>query len=123
MSSLSSILSYGFERLTWISENPALRLIKLKENPGRDRILSEDEVTRLLSASRQSKSPYLYCIILIALTTGARQGEILNLEWRDIDFPNKIACIKETKNGHPRSIALCEPVIEELQKLYQHRNP
>ena len=123
MASLSAILSYALQNLIWISENPALRLKKLKENPGRDRVLSEEEITRLLKASRESKSPYLYCFILIALTTGARQGEILNLEWRHIDFTNKIAFIKKTKNGSPRSVALCDPVIEELQQLYQNRNP
>jgi integrase len=123
MASLSSLLTYAAHRLNWIHENPALRLIKLKENPGRDRVLSEDEITRLLAASRQSKSPYLYCIILLALTTGARQGEILNLEWKHIDFKNKIAYIKESKNGRPRSIALCNPVIQELEQLYQKRNP
>lgn len=121
--SLSALLTYATLNLRWISENPALRLKKLKEGPGRDRVLSEDEITRLLTASRQSKSPYLYCIILLSLTTGARQGEILNLEWKHIDFQNKLACIKESKNGRPRSIALCEPVIEELQRLYKERNP
>jgi integrase len=123
MASLSAILSYALQNLVWISENPALRLKKLKENPGRDRVLSEEEITRLLKAARESKSPYLYCFILIALTTGARQGEILNLEWRHIDFTNKIAFIKKTKNGSPRSVALCDPVIEELQQLYKNRNP
>ena len=123
MASLSSLLSYAAQKLGWINENPASRLIKLKENPGRDRVLSKDEITRLLAAARQSKSLYLYCIILLSLTTGARQGEILNLEWRHIDFENKIAYIKESKNGRPRSIPLCKPVVEELQKLYQQRNP
>lgn len=123
MASLSAILTYATDRLSWISENPALRLIKLKENPGRDRVLSEDEVARLLTSARQSQSPYLYCIILISLTTGARQGEILNLEWQHIDFTNKIAYIKESKNGRPRSIALCDPVIDELKSLHQQKDP
>lgn len=50
--------------------------------------------------------PYLYPIVLIAITTGARQGEILNLEWQHVDFDNKLAYLKETKNGRPRSISL-----------------
>jgi len=66
---------------------------------------------------------YLYCIVLIALTTGARQGEILNLEWNHIDFENKLAYLKETKNGRPRSISLSDPVIAELRRLHQSRNP
>jgi len=120
--SLSALLTYAALQLRWISENPTLRLKKLKENPGRDRVLSEEEITRLLSASRKSKSPYLYCIVLLSLTTGARQGELLNLEWRHVDFENKLAYIKETKNGRPRSIALCDPVLVELQHLQTQRN-
>lgn len=123
MSSLSSTLTYAKIQLTWIYDNPCLNLKKLKEASGRDRVLTEDEINRLLAESRQSKSTYLYCIILLSLTTGARQGELLNLEWRHIDFTNKIAFIKESKNGRPRSIALSEPVIQELTKLQQNRNP
>ena len=85
-----------------------MSLIKLKENPGRDRILTSAEIERLLSACRKSRSLYLYPIVLIALTTGSRQGEILNLEWKHIDFENKLAHLKETKNGDPRSIPLSE---------------
>ncbi len=120
--SLSSLLTYAAQHLRWISENPALRLIKLKENPGRDRVLTEDETARLLSASRASKSPYLYCYIILSLTTGARQSEILNLEWKHIDLENKIAYIKQSKNGRPRSIALCDPVVAELRRLRDLRD-
>ena len=123
LATLSSLLTYAATQLNWISENPTLSLKKLKENPGRDRVLTEDEISRLLIAARESKSPYVYCIILISLTTGARQGESLNLKWTDIDFENKLAYIKETKNGHPRSIALCDPVIEELKRLHEKRDP
>ena len=110
-------------RLRWIDENPCFNLTKLKENSGRDRVLSEDEISKLLAACRQSKSSYLYCIVLMSLTTGARQGEILDLEWRHVDFENKLAYLKETKNGRPRSISLADAVIDELKNLYQNRNP
>lgn len=123
MASLSSLFSYAVRDLRWLDESRCRNLSKLKENPGRDRVLSEDEIMHLLSACRESKSPYLYCITLLALTTGARQGELLKLEWRDIDFKNKLASLKETKNGRPRSISLSKPVIEELQKLHKTRDP
>lgn len=123
MASLSLLFSYAVKQLHWISENPCANLIKLKESPGRDRILTPDEIDRLLSVCRKSRSPYLYPIVLVALTTGARQGEILNLEWKHIDFDNKLAYLKETKNGRPRSISLSEPVLEELQKLFKKRQP
>jgi integrase len=59
----------------------------------------------------------------MSLTTGSRQGELLGLEWRHVDFENKLAYLKETKNGRPRSISLANQVIEELKVLYQKRNP
>jgi integrase len=121
MASLSALLSYAVRQLRWMHENPCLTLKKLKENPGRDRILNLEELKRLLASCRQSRSPYLYCITLIALTTGARQGEILNLKWQDIDFANQIAHLKETKNGHSRGIFLVDPIIEELKVIYSQR--
>lgn len=123
IASLSSSLSYACRQLRWIDENPCFNLIKLKEAKGRDRVLSQDEISKLLASCRQSKSPYLYCIVLLSLTTGARQGEILDLEWRHVDFDNKLAYLKETKNGRPRSISLADTVIDELKVLYQVRNP
>ncbi len=122
IASLSALFSHSV-RLQWIDENPCFRLTKLKENPGRDRVLSEEEISRLLITARRSKSPYLYSFILMSLTTGARQGEILGLEWRYIDFDNKLAHLKETKNGRPRSISLADSVIEELKTLFQKRHP
>src|SRR3989304_6132032 len=122
ISSLSSSLSYATRQLRWINENPCISLKKLKENPGRDGILTEEEIVSLLEACRQSRSPYLFCIVLISLTTGARQGEILTLEWKHIDFENKLAFLTETKNGRPRGLSLADPVIKELQKLHNSRN-
>ena len=122
VSSLSALLSYAV-RLKWMPENPCFGLSKLKENSGRDRVITAEEMERLLVACKQSKSPYLYCIVLISLTTGARQGKVLNLEWRHVDFENKLAYLKETKNGRPRSIALADPIVEELKELYQKRDP
>ena len=69
LSTLSALFSYATKQLRWISESPCAYLMKLKENAGRDRVLSEDEINQLLSACRQSRSSYLYCIVLIALTT------------------------------------------------------
>lgn len=122
LSSLSTLLSHAV-RLRWIEENPCFRLTKLKENSGRDRVLADEEIVRLLAACRESKSTYLYCFVLMSITTGARQGEILNLEWYDVDLENQLAHLKETKNGYPRSISLADAVVVELTTLYQKRNP
>jgi integrase len=123
MATLASTLSYAVKQLRWLPKNPCTNLLKLKEDPGRDRILTDDEISRLLIACRQSKSPYLYTIVLFALTTGARRGEVLGLEWRNVDFDNCLAHLKQTKNGRPRSVALADPVIVELKALYEVRQP
>lgn len=123
MSSLSAILTYCSRELSWINENPCFKLVKLKEPRGRDRVLTEEEAIRLLETCRQSKNPYLYCIVLIALTTGMRQSEILGLTWNYIDFDNQLAHLKETKNGRARSCPLVDEVIKELQKFREKKDP
>lgn len=120
---LSSTLSYAAKNLRWLPENPCRNLRKLKESAGRDRILSDEEIVRLLDACKQSKSALLYPIVLFALTTGARRGEILNLEWRHVDLDQGIAFLTETKNGRPRSVCLSAPLLVELKALYEVRNP
>lgn len=118
MAVLASTFTYAVKNLRWLSENPCTNLLKVKDNSGRDRILQETEFSQLIKACRESKSPYLYSIVLIALTTGARRGEILGLKWRDIDFDQKIAHFKETKNGKPRSVALSDLVIDALKQVF-----
>ncbi|HEY4832289.1 MAG TPA: site-specific integrase [Waddliaceae bacterium] len=122
IASLSSCLSYA-KKLRWIDENPCSDLTKLKESKGRDRTLNADEADRLLAECRESQNPYLYCITLMAITTGMRQGEILKLEWSHMDLEAHIAHIKESKNGRPRSVPLVSEIVEELKKLYNVRNP
>jgi len=119
---LSSSLGHAAKQLRWIHENPCSRILKLKESSGRDRILTEEEIEKLLAACKKSKQEYLYCIVLIALTTGARKGEILGLEWSWLDLEKGIAALKETKNGKPRSVSISEPVLQELQKLFVLRD-
>lgn len=121
--SLSACLSYAYKQLKWTSENPCLVLKKLKESNGRTRVLSNEETFKLLKACKSSTSTYLYPIVLIAITTGARKGEILTLKWDDIDFESKLAYLRETKNGRPRTIVLVDSVLNELHKLYDNKNP
>lgn len=123
IASLSGCLSYACRQLRWIDDNPCFNLIKLKEASGRDRVLTQEEVHRLFKACRESRNDYLFCIVLLAFTTGMRQGEILNLTWNDVDLENRLAHLKETKNGTARSVPLGKGVIDELNKLSKIRNP
>lgn len=115
--SLGGAFRYASKNLRWLDQNPCAHLFKLKENPKKRRILTVDEEFKLLQACKQSKNRYLYCIVLIALTTGARKGEILALTWDCIDFDNSLAYIKNSKNGCPRKVGLVGSVLQELNTI------
>lgn len=83
-------------------DNPVRLLKKLKEPDGRIRWLSEDEKKALLKACKASKWDRLYLLVTMAITTGARQGELLRLRWADLDFSARRAYVYKTKNGEPR---------------------
>jgi len=123
LAALSSIFTYACRTLRWVAENPCVNLIKLKESHGRDRVLTKEEATRLLEVCRESRCSYLYCIVLMGLTTGARRGEILSLTWQCVDFDNGLAHFKITKNGRPRSVPLVDEVVKELKRLFSERDP
>ena len=94
---------------------------RYSENQAKQRFLSHDEQDSLLSASKKANWEKFYLIVLLAITTGARKGEILSLKWSDIDFQNRTALLAETKNGKQRLIPLTQPVIEQLMK-YRKKN-
>jgi integrase len=96
-------------------ENPVSKIPSLPENNERTRFLSEAERTRLFASCRASQWDKLYLIILLAITTGARKGELTKLRWNDIDFERRTAYVSTTKNGQPKVLPLTDSVIRELQ--------
>ncbi len=76
--------------------------------------MTKEEIEKLLSVCRKSKSPHLYAVTLFAISTGARRGEILALKWRDLDFQRKTATFRDTKNGETRTIPLGDSIIDCL---------
>jgi len=95
-----------------------IHIEKLKVNNGRLRYLSKEEASKLLAMCRVSAvAYYLYPIVVIALNTGMRKGEILSLEWRMIDFKTGFVRLEDTKNGEKRNVPLNNTVIEVLKPL------
>jgi integrase len=122
LASLSLVLSYAVKECGWLEINPMLRVSKLKEPRGRDRILSKEECERLLLSCAQSKSPYLLPIVTLAISTGMRRGEILQLTWDNVDLEKGLISLKETKSGHPRSIPLVGEALAQFNELFRQRN-
>src|ERR1051326_5963047 len=82
---LSGPLRVAVMDYEWLKENPMDKVKKPTQAPGRTRFLSEDEQVRLLFYCNHSRNLFLYEIVLLALTTGARKREILSLRWQDVD--------------------------------------
>jgi len=114
--SVSAVFSYAC-RTYDLPDNPAKHIPALPENNARTRFLSEAERLPLFEACRASEWPKLYLLVLLAITTGARKGELLNLKWSDIDLERFTAYVATTKNGQPKVLPLTSSVINELKRL------
>ena len=90
--------------------NPATDLALEKEPPGRERFLDADEASRLLARCK----PWLHLVVLAALQTGARQGELLALDWSDVDLERGLIYLRKTKNGEARRVRLSAPLKAAL---------
>src|ERR1700687_758539 len=99
----------------WIAENPAELVKSPREPRGRVRFLSDEERERLLTACQESREARLYPLVLMALGTGARQGELLRLRWRDIDLDRGTAIVHKTKNNERRALVLSGKVPTVLK--------
>jgi integrase len=97
--------------------HPCRSIERRAENNEKTRFLSDDETKRLLEACRASSWPRLYALVLAALTTGARKGELLGLRWSDVDLEKAVAYVGRTKNGDPRVLPLVPGLVVELRKF------
>lgn len=116
-STLSRAFTLAYQEWQWITENPFKRVSKLKENGGRNRFLSREELHSLLECCKKSKNPHLYGMVLIAATMGLRFGETVNLKWKHIDFENGFVTLETTKNGDRRFVPLPDQLANYLRNL------
>jgi len=114
LQTLSAVFTVAVQELSWMDENPLCKVRKAKEPRGRIRFLSDDERARLLDACQRSRNKYLYTIVILALSTGARKGELLSLHWSDIDLKRGILIFRETKNGETRAVLVSGYVLAIL---------
>ncbi len=101
-----------------LKENRLLRVKKFKEPPGRTRYLKLDEIERLIN----NCAPHLKPIVITALNTGMRRGEILSLKWRDVDLENRIITVIKTKNNETKQLPINQSLHDELLRLPKSKN-
>ena len=84
---------------------------------GRNRRLSAGEEAQLLKACDESHSRWLGPMARLALATAMRQGELVGLDWSDVDLARRTAVLRETKNGSTRTVPLSSSALEVLRAL------
>ena len=126
LAALSHAFTIAVNEWEWLDDSPMRKVKKPALPRGRVRFLSEDtadssgktidgERTRLLKVCEKSDNPYLYTVVVLALSTGMRQGEIMGLTWDDVDIHQGRITLYETKNGEIRVVPLVGRALELLK--------
>lgn len=120
LATLSHMFSLALKEWHMVDRNPVRDISKKKESRGRVRFLSDAERKSLLKACESSEWPLLRTLVQLAISTGARRSELINLRWSAIDLASKSAILHETKNGDPRCLPLIGESLKGLRILQRH---
>ena len=122
LAALSAVFTWAMDALD-VPDNPCKRVKGRHEPKGSERYLSEDERARLLEAAKGSRCKKLYLFVVLALSTGARRGELEKLAWNPsprfpsyVDMKDRRAIVYDTKNGETRVLPLTDEALAELRK-------
>lgn len=103
---------------TELDTNPFDQVKLNRVDNTRQRFLSSQEETRLLGQAREHY-PHLYPMLVVALETGLRKSNLLNLRWSEIDQDNRTVTVKQ-KGGARHSVPLSDKCMAVLNQ--QPRN-
>jgi integrase len=98
------------KRLRLVRDNPAVFVRTIKPNNVLVRYLTSEQEVRLLD----HLPPAYHAVVITAMHTGLRQGELLRLVWSDVDWNAGILTIQEPKGGERRRIPMNSTVVELL---------
>ncbi|MDE1714388.1 site-specific integrase (plasmid) [Chromobacterium amazonense] len=85
-----------------------------EQEEDRTRGATDDEVKRVVASSGSRLLP---TIIVLAVETAARRGELVKLTWKDLDLKRRVMHLGDTKNGDDRDVPLSSTAIQALQTL------
>ena len=120
---LSKIFSLAVDA-ELLDDNPCRRVKKLRTANQRVRYLSNAEEEALFKALKGQN--WVKNIIVMAINTGMRRGEIFDLKWFDVDFNRRIVHVRQSKSGRPRTIPLnatAQTLLKGLPKTSEYVFP
>ena len=97
--------------------NPIKQIRIPKPGKPRQRRLRPGEEEALLAACAESSATYLHSLVVLAIETGMRFGELVSITWDNVDFAGRTIYLPDTKNGHPRTVPLSTRALEALNRL------
>ncbi|SOY62191.1 Integrase [Cupriavidus phytorum] len=112
-------------------DNPVSMVRRPAENRGRNRRLGHGEEERLLAALETPprdprgrltgpSNTWMRPLVIVAMETAMRRGELLSLHWRDVDLSDRFARLHDTKNGSARDVPLSTRAANTLAALPRH---
>ena len=113
---LSSIINHARREWGLNIINPVTMIKKPSSTQGRDRILNDEELSRLF-IELEKISPWYRPLVEFAIETAMRRGELMSLLWTNINFEKSVAFLPLTKNGDSRYVPLSSKAIKILKAL------
>jgi integrase len=121
MAALSPVYKKAVNEWEWLDKSPMSKVERPTEPRGRIRFLNDEERKRLLEAAQAHRNKHLYTIIVLAISTGMRQGEIMGLTWKDVNLSDGFAILDETKNDEVRRVPLTGQALSLLKEMNKVR--
>lgn len=112
---LNRASDWGFVKL---AANPVSKVAYFPERQV-ERILTDNEAAKLVAACGQAVRP----VVITALNTGMRRGEILDLRWENVDFERRFIRVERSKNGRSRKVPMNSTLVAELGRLRGNGTP
>lgn len=103
--------------LTEDAPNVVKSVKRPRVNDRRERILSEREWAALLAAASDCRNKLMRPLLVLARETAMRRGELLSMQWRNVDLERCTVFLPKTKNGHAREVPLSPTAVEVLAGL------
>ena len=120
MMALSHAFTVARKEWNWCESSPVQNVRRPKVNNERTRYLTDAEREALLVACKSSANQDLYLVVLLAISTGMRKGEIMGLRWQDIHTSHEQKFTRvhltKTKNDKARSVLITSPALELLEE-------
>lgn len=102
----------------WEGTNPTQGIKKFKEK-SRDRFIEPSEMPLFIEALNQEENETARDFIYIALFTGARKTNVLQMKWEQIEWKRKVWRIPETKNGEPLTVPIADRAEDILKRRFK----